>query len=58
MIMYTEIQHKFTDLERHSLQNKSLDQQRKKTQQGRYYFLLNKNEKNYYNRHKWINFKI
>jgi hypothetical protein len=44
-IMYAEIQYKFTDWERHSLRNKSLDQQRKKTQQGRYYFLLNKNEK-------------
>lgn len=39
--MFTEIQYKFTDWERHSLQNKSLDQQRKKAQQERYYFLLN-----------------
>jgi hypothetical protein len=42
--MYTEIQYKFADWERHSLQNESLDQQRKKTKQGRYYFLLSKNE--------------
>ena len=40
--MYTEVQYRFTEWERHSLQNKTLDQQRKKNQQGRDYFLLNK----------------